>query len=373
MQMNCIRVAPAGRGLKTLMLAGISVPLSVAAVHAEPLPLPYRPEPPYVPMIDVFGGPRKGLILSAQEAITGREVPITIGNTTFIPRVRRNGQTFGGYTRVSGDLQIVDGDLYLGNQAVGQSLDQLRNDYSQQQLQLQQQGSSIERLRVDTDRNTAATTSLGGSVNQLERTSANHSVRLQQQADTLQQHSTTLQQHSTTLQQHALAINDLATDVGQSKQAIARLDQNMSRLGSGISGATALAAALGSLPVESSESPVACGIGTGGYSSRYALAMGCAVRLSSALSLNGGGSYLFGGSSDYGSGVLSNVAGRIGLVYRFGSGAAGRSAAMATSQQANRQLQNQLQEAEQRQEQMAADLRDLQKRLAQLESVALLR
>jgi len=345
--------------MKTLMLAGISVPLSVAAVRAEPLPLPYRPEPPYVPMMDIFGGPRKGLILSAEEAVTGRQVPITIGNTTFIPRVRRNGQTYGGYTRVNGDLQIVDGDLYLENQAVGQSLDQLRNDYSQQQLQLQQQGSSIEGLRADTDRNTAATASLGGSVNQLERTSANHSVRLQQQADTLQQ--------------HALAINDLATEVGHSKQAIARLDQNMSRLGSGISGATALAAALGSLPVESSESPLACGIGTGGYSSRYAMAAGCAVRLGSALSLNAGGSYLFGGPTDYGNGVLSSVAGRIGLVYRFGAGAAGRSTAMATSEQANRQLRQQLQEAEQRQEQMATDLRDLQKRLAQLESVALLR
>ncbi|MEB3184976.1 MAG: YadA-like family protein [Cyanobacteriota bacterium] len=147
----------------------------------------------------------------------------------------------------------------------------------------------------------------------------------------------------------------------------------MSRLGSGISGATALAAALGSLPVESSESPVACGIGTGGYSSRYAMAVGCAVRMGSSLSLNAGGSYLFGGPTDYGNGVLSSVAGRIGLVYRFGAGAGGRSTAMATSEQANRQLRQQLQEAEQRQEQMATDLRDLQKRLAQLESVALLR
>lgn len=78
-------------------------------------------------------------------------------------------------------------------------------------------------------------------------------------------------------------------------------------------------------------------------------------------------------STDYGSGVLSNVAVRIGLVYRFGSNARSSQSSVVTSQQVNRQLQEKLQEAEQRQQQMAADLRDLQKRLAQLESVAVLR
>jgi hypothetical protein len=186
-------------------------------------------------------------------------------------------------------------------------------------------------------------------------------------------HATVLQQHSATLQQHAVAINDLATEVDQSKQAIATLDQNLNRLGFGVSGATALAAALGSLPVESHESPVACGVGTGGYSSRYALAMGCAIRLSSVFSLNGGASYLFGGSTDYGNGSLSNVAGRIGLVYRFGSSSGSSSSGATATRQVNQQLQEQLRQAEQRQQEMAADLRDLQRRLAQLESVALLR
>ena len=406
--MNCIRVTAKIGRFKAVVLAGISAPCWMAAAQAEPLPLPYRAEPPYVPLIDVFGGPRKGLILSAQEAVSGRPVPITIGNTTFIPEVRRGGQTYGGYTRVNGDLQIVNGDLYLGHQAVGQSLEQLRSDYSQQQVQLQEQGGRIQVLRADTDRNTEATAVLGTSVNRLDQgleqvrtEQSNQQVQLQEQGGSIRSlaadmvrneqtmatmgatvnqlseasvnHATVLQQHSATLQQHAVAINDLATEVDQSKQAIATLDQNLNRLGFGVSGATALAAALGSLPVESHESPVACGVGTGGYSSRYALAMGCAIRLSSVFSLNGGGSYLFGGSTDYGNGSLSNVAGRIGLVYRFGSSSGSSSSGATATRQVNQQLQEQLRQAEQRQQEMAADLRDLQRRLAQLESVALLR
>ena len=338
---------------------GISVPFWMAQVHAEPRPLPYRPEPPYVPMIDVLAGPRKGLILSAQEAVSSRPVPITIGNTTFVPEVRRGGEAFGGYTRVNGDLQIVNGDLYLENQAVGQSLDQLRSSYLQHQVQLQDHGQKLQVLRADTDRNRSETAVLGRSVNQLGQ--GLDQVRVEQS------------NHAMVLRRHAVAINDLSAEVDQSKQAIATLDQNVNRLGFGVAGATALAAALGSLPVESHESPVACGVGTGGYSSRYALAMGCAIRISSVFSLNGGGSYLFGGSADYGSGSLSNVAGRIGLVYRFGSSAGSRSSDVTASQTVNQKLHEQLRQAEQRQQEMAADLRDLQRRLAQLESVALLR
>lgn len=399
--MNGIGVTVKTGRVKAVVLIGIAVPCWIAPVQAEPLPLPYRAEPPYVPLIDVFGGPRKGLILSAQEAVSGRPVPITIGNTTFIPEVRRGGAALGGYTRVNGDLQIVDGDLYLGSEAVGQSLKYLRSNDLQQQLKLQDQGEKIQVLRADTDRNTAATAALGTSVDQLGQgldrvrvEQSNQQMQLQDQgrsirslaADMVRNEQVTTSLGSTVnelgrvssnqaavLQQHAAAINDLAADVDQSRQAIATLDQNLNRLGSGVSGATALAAALGSLPVESHESPVACGVGTGGYSSRYALAMGCAIRLSSVFSLNGGGSYLFGGSTDYGGGSLSNVAGRIGLVYRFGSSAGGSSSGVTASQTVNQKLHQQLRQAEQRQQEMAADLRDLQRRLAQLESVALLR
>ena len=71
--------------------------------------------------------------------------------------------------------------------------------------------------------------------------------------------------------------------------------KNINDLGDGVTGATALTAALSSLPVASYDAPISCGIRTGGYSSRFAMGLGCAARLNERLSLNVGGSHVFGG------------------------------------------------------------------------------
>ena len=55
---------------------------------------------------------------------------------------------------------------------------------------------------------------------------------------------------------------------------------NINNLGSGVAGSTALTAALTALPQTSKESKLSCGVGTGAYSSRYALGFGCASKVS---------------------------------------------------------------------------------------------
>lgn len=94
--------------------------------------------------------------------------------------------------------------------------------------------------------------------------------------------------------------------------------QNINDLGFGVAGATALSTAMTALPTVADDSPLSCGVGTGGYSSRYAMSVGCAVKASERLSFNAGGSYVFGGAADYGNGSLSNVAGRAGFVFKLG-------------------------------------------------------
>ena len=128
-----------------------------------------------------------------------------------------------------------------------------------------------------------------------------------------------MSQQSASLLQQGAAIDGLSAEMTGVKQSIGVLEQNLNNLGNGVAGATALASALASLPVDSVQSPLSCGVGSGGYSDRYALAMGCAVNLASSLSLNAGGAYLFGGASSYGGGSLSDVAGRFGVSYRFGT------------------------------------------------------
>ena len=92
---------------------------------------------------------------------------------------------------------------------------------------------------------------------------------------------------------------------------------NIKNLGSGIAGSTALTAALTALPQTSEESKHSCGIGSGAYSSRYAIGFGCASKVNERVDINGG-SYVFGGSKSHGEGTLDNGVIKAGFVFKLG-------------------------------------------------------
>ena len=93
---------------------------------------------------------------------------------------------------------------------------------------------------------------------------------------------------------------------------------NIKNLGSGIAGSTALTAALTALPQTSEESKHSCGIGSGAYSSRYAVGFGCASKVNERIDVNAGGSYVFGGSKSYGGGTLDSGVVKAGFVFKLG-------------------------------------------------------
>ena len=93
---------------------------------------------------------------------------------------------------------------------------------------------------------------------------------------------------------------------------------NIKNLGSGIAGSTALTAALTALPQTSKESKHSCGIGSGAYSSRYAVGFGCASKVNERVDINAGGSYVFGGSKSYGGGTLDSGVVKAGFVFKLG-------------------------------------------------------
>ena len=93
---------------------------------------------------------------------------------------------------------------------------------------------------------------------------------------------------------------------------------NIKNLGSGIAGSTALTAALTALPQTSKESKYSCGVGTGAYSSRYAVGFGCASKVNERVDINVGGSYVFGGSKSYGEGTLDSGLVKAGFVLKLG-------------------------------------------------------
>ena len=85
-----------------------------------------------------------------------------------------------------------------------------------------------------------------------------------------------------------------------------------------MAGSTALTAALTALPQTSKESQLSCGVGSGAYSSRYAVGFGCASKVNKRVDINAGGSYVFGGSKSYGEGTLDSGVVKAGFVFKLG-------------------------------------------------------
>ena len=85
-----------------------------------------------------------------------------------------------------------------------------------------------------------------------------------------------------------------------------------------MAGSTALTAALTALPQTSKESKLSCGVGSGAYSSRYAVGFGCASKVNERVDINAGGSYVFGGAKSYGDGTLDNGVIKAGFVFKLG-------------------------------------------------------
>ncbi len=154
-------------------------------------------------------------------------------------------------------------------------------------------------------------------------------------------------------------INSLGNRVGN-------LEANVNSLGAGVAGATALTAALTALPATSEDSPVACGFGSGGYSSRYAMSFGCATKVTERLAFNAGGSFVFGGASNYGGGTLDNVAGRLGFVLKIGK-------INPTSNQViskkTENLESQLSEVKQQNQKLAENNQNLKETLSEMKAL----
>ena len=93
------------------------------------------------------------------------------------------------------------------------------------------------------------------------------------------------------------------------------------------------------------------------------MGLGCVAKLNQRLSLNAGGSHVFGGSSNYGGGSLDSVAWRGGFVLKLGK----LDSPVAT----NEQLQSKVKELEERNAAVEEQNKALMARLERLEAIAL--
>ena len=172
------------------------------------------------------------------------------------------------------------------------------------------------------------------------------------------------------IDQNQEGINKNRADINKNRADINKNRENINSLGDGVAASTALTSALSALPTAAIDSPFSCGVGTGGYSSRFAMGIGCAAKINKRLSVNAGGSHVFGGSANYGGGSLDTFAARAGFVFKLGK--------IDSPAATNEQLQSQLDEVKQENALIKAKYstiegqnKALMARLERLEAIAL--
>ena len=96
------------------------------------------------------------------------------------------------------------------------------------------------------------------------------------------------------------------------------MEQSISDIARATQTSAAIAAAFSAVPsmTQLNGEPARCGFGTGGFGSQYAIAGGCAVKISESFFLNGALSYA--PSIDYNFGDTPSIAGRLGFSFPLG-------------------------------------------------------
>ena len=158
-----------------------------------------------------------------------------------------------------------------------------------------------------------------------------------------------------------------ASSINTNSTKINTNTDNINKLGEGVAGSTALTAALSALPQMSKESKSTCGVGTGAYSSRYAVGFGCASKVNERIDVNAGGSYVFGGSKSYGGGTLDSGVVKAGFVFKLGE--LNKPAQISLNE--SKELKKEINDLKVKNEEIISQNQKLLARLEKLENIAL--
>ena len=169
-------------------------------------------------------------------------------------------------------------------------------------------------------------------------------------------------------------INALSDSVGSSSGSSSSTTStdssattNINSLGEGVAASTALTTALTALPQTSKESKLSCGVGTGAYSSKYAIGFGCASKLNERVDVNAGGSYVFGGSKSYGGGTLDSGVLKAGFVFKLGE--LNKSTQLSLDE--SKELKKEVNDLKAKNDEIISHNQKLLARLEKLENIAL--
>ena len=147
---------------------------------------------------------------------------------------------------------------------------------------------------------------------------SNNTTAISNNSTAIQSLTSSIDDNSARITKNSKSISINKNQIHKNAKRIDKLQDNINKIGFGVAGATALNSALSALPTGAFRSNFSCGIGSGVYSNRAAMSLGCAANINERVSLNIGGATLFNGSTDYGNGTLDNYSAKAGVLIKLG-------------------------------------------------------
>ena len=186
-------------------------------------------------------------------------------------------------------------------------------------------------------------------------------------SDSISTNTSNISTNTSNISTNTSNISTNTSNISTNTSNISTNTSNIKALGEGVAGSTALTAALTALPQTSKESKFSCGVGTGAYSSRYAVGFGCATKISERVDVNAGGSYVFGGSKSYGGGTLDSGVVKAGFVFKLGE----LNKPTQLSFNESKELKKEVKDLKDKNDEIISQNQKLLARLEKLENIAL--
>ena len=186
-------------------------------------------------------------------------------------------------------------------------------------------------------------------------------------SDSISTNTSNISTNTSNISTNTSNISTNTSNISTNTSNISTNTSNIKALGEGVAGSTALTAALTALPQTSKESKFSCGVGTGAYSSRYAVGFGCASKISERVDVNAGGSYVFGGSKSYGGGTLDSGVVKAGFVFKLGE----LNKPTQLSFNESKELKKEVKDLKDKNDEIISQNQKLLARLEKLENIAL--
>ena len=254
-------------------------------------------------------------ITSNSSSITSNSSSITSNTSSLSTNTSKISDNTSNITSNTSDISNHTSSLSTNTSNISGNTSNISGNTSS----INSNSSSISSNTSDITSNTSNISSNTSDISSNTSNISSNTSNISSNTSNISSNQSAINTNISNINTNTLNINTNTSNINTNTSNINTNKNNINNLGQGVAGATALSGALNALPqIGSNDSNASCGLGSASYSGRIGLGFGCAKKINQRIDVNAGGSFVFGGSHDYGDGTLDNSMVKAGVVFKLG-------------------------------------------------------